>query len=72
MSYIRWNEDESDVYIYRNTENKLICCSCSLVNGNGDFICDGEINMLAHLRDHKASGDTVPEECFLRIEADIK
>lgn len=65
MSYIRFGEHESDVYVYESTRG-VHCCLCSLLDpvNLGDQTCEifrtGEA-AAEHLLEHVRRGDVVPE-----------
>ena len=66
MSYARFGWEGSDVYVFLSVDGCLECCACSL---NPESECfDSTDAMLAHLREHVAAGDTVPEHTFARLE----
>ena len=69
MSYARFGEDGSNVYIYSDSEN-LICCGCEL--GNGDFHTHSWPAMIAHLQLHIEHGEHVPKHVFDRLNREIK
>jgi hypothetical protein len=56
MSFIRWGEQDSSVYIYENVDGRLICCACDGPNA----ITTDKAEMMAHLTWHRDRGDTVP------------
>lgn len=75
MSYARWGEDGSDVYVYGassslyGADDYLICMH---LDGEGSFTCKTPGEMIAHLREHEARGDTVPARAFERLEKEGK
>lgn len=70
MSYARWGEEGSDVYVIAQMDG-FLTCYCE--NNGEDFpifrTCEG---MIAHLREHQDKGDVVPERTFKRLEAEAK
>lgn len=65
MSYARWGQHDSDVYVFLSTSGKLECCGCSL---SDEWTYDSTDAMIAHLREHQAAGDHVPADCIARLE----
>lgn len=74
MSYCRFIE--ADAYIYDHVNKGLLCCMCSLLpvrqvynerlnmmmSVTGDFIAGYDYDlMLAHVAEHRANGDYIPE-----------
>jgi hypothetical protein len=74
MSYCRFIE--ADAYIYDDVNYGLYCCACSLmpiktrynnffkreIQVNGSFIAGDDYDkMLAHVAEHRAAGDYIPE-----------
>ena len=66
MSFARWSDD-SDVYVILNAGGYLDCMGCG---PDGCFTLTER--MIAHLKEHEAEGDKVPERTFerLRVEAE--
>lgn len=66
MSYIRFGEADSSVYVYLTIDGGIECCGCSLSDcyeaGTAEEMAD-------HLREHLAAGDVVPEGVIERILA---
>lgn len=64
MSFIRFGEHGSTVYVYAGAVTGwgevLICCGC--FGDAGAYETAAE--MIAHLRAHQAHGDVVPEHIF--------
>jgi len=78
MSYARWGCDGSDVYVYgtqvycvdfRRVEEAWVC---QHVDDEGSFSCKTIAAMLAHLREHVARGDCVPDYTFERLDEESK
>ena len=88
MSYCRFIE--ADAYIYDDVRYGLMCCVCSLMPTrmtdpspffpdsfeiNDNFIAGYNYNkMLAHVAEHRANGDYIPEDVDERLifERDCK
>lgn len=69
MSYVRFNEDGSDVYVFLCCYGYLECCACRLdFEDGGRFEASTTGEMLEHLRSHRVAGHTVPESAFIRLE----
>lgn len=71
MSYCRFGEDDSDVYVFRTGSRglgTLECCGCIL--GERSFYCQTEQQMIDHLHLHLAEGHLVPQKAFDRLEAE--
>ena len=66
MSYIRFGEDSSDVYVFLS-DRGLECCGCHLVSG---FVAGSTQAMDDHLQTHRAAGDTVPDYVVSDLRAD--
>lgn len=65
MSYARFGDD-SDVYVYMGRDG-LCCCACRRGENRKHLSTDDMIN---HLREHVAAGDTVPDDVIPDLEAD--
>lgn len=65
MSYCRYGEGDSDVYVIRTFDGSLYCY-CS---GKGQQQ-RSEQGMIDHLREHVARGDMVPDRAFVRLTAE--
>lgn len=58
MSFVRFGEDGSDVYIYDDIHFGLYCCGCDLE----EAVCGEDYGaMLQHISLHRENGDFVPE-----------
>jgi hypothetical protein len=57
VSYVRFGEQDSDVYVYLDIEGGIECCGCALVDC---FNAPTAQAMADHLRRHLAAGHTVP------------
>jgi hypothetical protein len=62
MSYVRFGENDSSVYVYEHVDGWIECCGCSLSNECGKFYKSGAC--VAHLRRHIEAGDHVPDYVF--------
>lgn len=68
MSYARFGENDSDVYVYLDSRGALTCCGCWLSDRSQDgFSLEG---MLVHLDAHRAAGHTVNDDTYQRLRAD--
>ncbi len=69
MAYARWTR-ESDVYVYEDTRGRYMCeCTPS---GSPTFNCATAAAMVAHLREHRARGDRVPDEAIEELLAECE
>ena len=66
MSYIRFGEDGSDVYVFGSARG-IECFGCTLVSG---FAAGSTQAMVDHLQAHRAAGDTVPDYVIPDLRAD--
>lgn len=58
MSFVRFGEDGSDVYIYDDIDFGFYCAVCELEGA----ICGQDYDaMLRHIELHKQNGDHVPD-----------
>lgn len=64
MSYARFSDDYSDVYVYLDVNGYLRCCACLLDGPNKSEAFFTTADMLAHLAQHVAAGHKVPEGCI--------
>lgn len=72
MSYARWGEDGSQVYVYRSGD-AFTCRECTLPPIIGaDFVTETREGMHAHLRQHVAAGHEVPPGAFRRLEEEMR
>jgi hypothetical protein len=69
MSYARFGQDGSDVYVIA-AERGMICCMCALAVDNQDVICPNARTMMAHLSYHARNGHHVPDACLARLRAE--
>lgn len=69
MSYARFAESGSDVYVYPTGE-RLICAGCS-ISSRGEYTTFDRTLMLLHLFMHRSCGDTVPQHAIDRLRAEI-
>lgn len=67
MSYARFGQDGSDVYIFMSTGGWLECCWCSL---GETFEASSTAEMLAHIDEHRSVGDFVPGHVPLDLQLD--
>ena len=61
MSYVRWGEEGSDVYVYEHVEGLLIC-GCDFFVGS--FGTRTVYEMVWHLERHRQAGHVVPARVF--------
>jgi len=71
MSYCRWGENGSDVYVF-GTGTGYVCMGCKFTKAKGDPAYDTTFfhtraGMLAHLYAHRAASDMVPEKALERL-----
>ena len=66
MSYCRMSEG-SDLYIYEDVTDGLMCCGCPLIQPWGSFRCGTPAEMLEHIKEHQAKGDSVPQHAIDRL-----
>ena len=59
MSFVRFGEDGSNVYVYDDVGGYVTCCFCAL-NPDADFHTTDLDAMLVHLTEHRAAGHHVP------------
>lgn len=72
MSYARWGQDGSSVYVYRSIVDDPVktpllfhCCCCTMVQqGWCGFYAHSWAEMIAHLEEHRERGDCVPDYVF--------
>lgn len=65
MAYVRFcsrsfGAYDSDVYIYEHVAGGIHCCGCSLAAGSCFTTPDPDV-MAAHIAEHVAAGDDVPD-----------
>ena len=70
MSYIRWGEEGSAVYVV-GTPWGLTCMSCYLTPDSAVFPESEPWRMIAHLEAHRIAGHQVPEVAFTRLRHDF-
>lgn len=74
MSYCRWGEDGSSVYVigaYTNLEKSSVYLWCVECEREG-AVCKTAAEMLQHLQAHRERGDTVPERAFERLREEVE
>lgn len=69
MSYARWGEDGSTVYVF-GTGDRLVCMQCKLLVAGADAVTNSAAAMLAHLMFHRQAGHIVPERAILRLQSE--
>ncbi len=71
MSYARWGEEGSAVYVF-GTGHGIVCMHCKLAPFEEDYAVKSPAEMLAHLERHRQKGDVVPERAFERLREEAK
>lgn len=85
MSYCRWAEDGSDLYVYptgyydkdlRKNVVQIVCMECLLQEPDkdgwrGDFVAASPVHMYCHLKVHIAAGHTVAPRAIERLKREI-
>lgn len=73
MSYARFGCDgDSDVYVYQDVGGGWTCCWCKLGPPRSNVNVETRSEMLEHLLDHRAAGQSVPEHAIERLRAEIE
>jgi hypothetical protein len=72
MSFARFREGYSDVYVYEHANGFIECCGCSITEPTeweqvGFFHANTAQEILDHLDLHIKEGHLVPELCIERI-----
>ncbi|MFD4474624.1 hypothetical protein ACFWPU_00705 [Streptomyces sp. NPDC058471] len=73
MSYARFGEGGSDVYVYMHVWRHLECCWCRLVADErpfASFKARSTQEMVDHLQEHVDAGDDVPSHVIPELLAD--
>lgn len=71
MSYCRFGE--ADIYLYESIYGGFECCMCSLSEGDTwSTIMKTRMEVLFHVRQHRAIDDYVPDEVDFRLLQEIK
>ena len=66
MSYVRFGENGSQVFVYLHVQGGIECCDCPL----GEcYWAHTAAEMADHLREHLAAGHVVPDGVIDRILA---
>lgn len=70
MSYVRFTEEGSDVYIYEDVRGFVICCGCIFGGPEpaDDFRTTVLDDMLAHVKRHRDAEHHVPAW----VDADLR
>jgi len=70
MSFARFSAN-CDVYVFPTgpPPNNYCCMGCSLLPAGGpeDTFTETALEMIAHLDEHRAAGDKLPEAVFVRL-----
>lgn len=75
MSYARFGQDDSDVYVFMHVGGFLTCCGCILADEKqawGSFDAGTTQRMLDHLQKHIDAGDNVPPYVAPELQEDDK
>jgi len=75
MSYARFGDGCSDVYVFLDVGGYLTCCACGIYIPKGklsSFTCTTSDEMIQHLREHQSAGHQVEEHTFKNLLADAK
>jgi hypothetical protein len=70
MSYCRFGEDGSDVYIFASVRGGIECCGCWVNSGESINVATQE-EMLHHINLHRRAGHHVPYEVDQRLSTEI-
>lgn len=78
MSYVRFGEDGSDVYVFRTMVDGVEmfeCCDCSFVGD--EAVCpsirtESAATMVDHLRSHMDGGEVVPPWVLEDLAAGVR
>lgn len=71
MSYCRFSE--ADVYLFESTNGGFECCLCSIASETlASTIMETRMEVLFHVRQHRAVNDYVPESVDFRLLQEIK
>lgn len=68
MSYIRFGEDGSNVYMYGSKDDWICCCFCALAE-KSQYLKTHQDAMM-HLDEHRKHGHIVPEHVYERLRAE--
>ena len=76
VSYIRFGEGGSDLYVYSDGE-QFHCCGCLFkTRDTGDAFASAVFatreDILQHLLDHREEGHVVPDAAIERLQAEIE
>ena len=69
MSYCRFGEEGSDVYVFGSSLG-IECCGCSLRQGHSTLAATPQA-MIAHLAEHKGAGHYVPIAAIERLWLEV-
>lgn len=69
MSYVRFNQDGSEVYLY-GSDSGIVCCGCKLEEDGWATLSPKD--MLEHLRQHVKAKHVVPGWLFELIKEEVK
>ena len=66
MAFARFGRD-SDVYVYEDTRGGFTCERCPEIGKQ--FRCTTSGEMVAHLLQHRARGDRVPDDAITELNS---
>ncbi len=69
MSYARFGENDSDVYVYSNGSS-FVCCGCLLADESQYLRSRAAV--VEHLNEHVIAGHVVPQRAFDRLQSEMK
>lgn len=72
MSYARFGQQGSDVYVYFDKTEGYVCSCCGLAEGPDRTTLRRATRMIRHLEAHRDAGDTVPERAFALLLKDTE
>ena len=71
MSYVRFGEEGSSVYIYPDIRGFTTCCACAFTPPDEDDFRTVDLDdMLAHIARHRGAGHVVPDFVDADMRAD--
>jgi hypothetical protein len=68
LSYCRFGEGKSSVYVIPTHDGRIECIWCSLMGGSRAYGVSDPSEMLAHLQKHRDAGETVPRHALARLQ----
>jgi hypothetical protein len=70
MSFVRFGEQGSDVYVYESTAGGFECCRCEL--RGGIVTVPDPAGMIEHPLEHRAAGHVVPQSALDELRAEVE